>query len=284
MAAAGKAVSALEQQSRKIDHADSSRQAEQAKRQQQLLHQHEREKVAAQQGVQQQLANVDAQLRVKTAEYDGKKQAELALIQRQYVYSQLSAHRISSADITGISTALTAKLRENGIATAADFVHVRHWEGKVLFQLANNRQVHVPGIGETKAGRLMAWRDGLAARAWNNQPTVLPASTLQDLKSQHDAGVAGLLAEKRRLNGSLVQAQALLTTKMNLDRTDLIDQFRRENTAAAVVRADHEERLSRARQTFAMVGQEKRAVASELPVYRRISYRTYLGLTLFGAR
>lgn len=284
LAAAGKAVSTLEQQTRKMDRADADRKAEQTKRQQMLQQQYERSKLSAQQAVQQQLAGLDAQLHAKAVEHDRKLQYEIGLIQRSYVHAQLSSKSISSADITGISTALTTKLRENGIATAADFIGIDHWQGKVVFRLANNSQVYVPGIGDTKASRLMTWRNSQQARARSSQPTTLPTAARQALENQYQAGIAGVRAQKQRLSEALVTSQAQLTARLNLDRKDLIDQFSRNNTAAAQARAGHEAQLSRARQTFAAISKEKQTVDSETFAYRQISYRSYLGFLLSRTR
>ncbi|ATE55406.1 hypothetical protein CNX65_20715 [Actinosynnema pretiosum] len=209
----------------------------------------------------------------------------LAQAKKAHVLHHLARFPLKGAGIEGIGEALTAKLADSGIRTAADFTGVVRNPGQesvVLFRLAGGGAVRVPGIGEVKAGRVERWRLTLLKQAKAGEPVQLGPAERGALKARFAAESAKLDAEHSSAIAERERAVVLLKDRHRAEHAALLERLTRERADAARKRVEHDRavRESAVRVETAELGVRESRAAAE--AFRRVTYRRYALFALFG--
>ncbi|MCP2095009.1 MULTISPECIES: hypothetical protein [Actinosynnema] len=209
----------------------------------------------------------------------------LAQARKAHVLNHLARFPLRGAGIEGIGEALTAKLADSGIRTAADFTGVVRNPGQeagVLFRLAGGGAVRVPGIGEVKAGRVERWRLTLLKQAKAAEPTRLSPAERGALKARFAAESAKLDAEHSYAIAERERAVVLLKDRHRAEHAALLERLTRERADAARERVEHDRAVkeSAVRVRTAERGVRESRAAAE--AFRRVTYRRYAFFALFG--
>ncbi|MFF0572440.1 protein kinase domain-containing protein [Streptosporangium saharense] len=237
----------------------------------------------------QQLNPHDNQIQTLVTRKSEDLRRALEELQLQKVDAYLRRITLRSSSISGIGDTIVARLAVSGISTPADlvgfdYVSTGYQNPEVHLILANGSSIHVPGVGESRAASLVAWRDNHVQRALQqpNMPRALPASqrnaiearfaseesVLKDRRAQTEMG-----RQKGRSNLVQQQANALqqLTDRHSAAAQTAAQALQNANQRLATMRAEHHS-----------VVQEEQTLARQVAAYRQISYRRYLRTVLLG--
>ncbi|MEU5694458.1 hypothetical protein [Actinosynnema sp. NPDC020468] len=284
--AAQRAVAELDRTSEKFDRRADETKAAADRRRRESQQRHDHELTALQRTVQQALVRIDNELRSLITERAAAEQDSLAQRQREHVRHKLARFTIEAAGIDGIGATLVTKLRDAGIATAADFTGVHYnnsgqYQSRIAnFVLVNGYSVRVPGIGEVKAGRLDGWRAALAAEATADCPTSLTSAELHDIKSRFDARASTLREDHREVvTAGEAQREALLR-RLRKEQTALGAEAKTANETQARDRADHNRRLSEARAVADRAVRSAAEAGALADSYRAVTFGNYVRFLL----
>ena len=281
-------ISKLDQQQQEADRTAALENATQAGRQRQLEDKYNRELASVQQSTQQRLGSIDIQLRSLRDDRQRKLDTALQQLQKDHIQSHLAKFYLSSAQLSGIGSALIKNLHSCDIITAADFIGITYsTQGRypnriALFKLRSGRTVRVQGIGEVKADRLDSWRKMHQDQARLTQPTSLPNSSRRAIEDQFSARERQVMADRQGVADEIVRKQADIAQRLGAAKVALADQIRQAGTTAARVRADLERQKAEDSIKLNDEQLQMRIALAEMQAYRQISYVRYLRFTLRG--
>jgi len=218
------------------------------------------------QALNQELAQLNSrQQQISQAENDEISKAFQAS-QQVFLDSQLRMHSLYGASIDGLGEKLKARLRINGINTAADVSY---------------RMRHVDGIGYVKRQALQDWRQRLEIQIRSRMPSTLPSNQEAAIRSQYSQRRNAIEAEKNVARRSAQQKREGITSKYRQEKLRLDNQSQEVRRASAQKRTElsqsKREKSDLLRQWEKYQFEAKRAVDA----YGNISFSAYLKNVLF---
>lgn len=193
--------------------------------------------------------------------------------QIQFLNSQLSSYRISSASISGIGTELKSRLQSHGIWTAADILDVSIYDSASI--KTPRGIIKVYGIGPNKALALLSWKKNLEANIRYNIPSSLPSHEELNIKSAYEAQTKILYSQldnatkdyeqkKKNTISEYQQKQQELVKKI----TDIKNEFTKENYNIENNRKDYEKQVKEKQN-------ELKKVEIKMSYYKSINFINY---------
>ncbi|MET8142124.1 hypothetical protein ABZU32_17595 [Sphaerisporangium sp. NPDC005288] len=237
----------------------------------------------------QQLNPHDNQIHALVARKSEDLRRALEELQRQKVDAYLRRIPLRPGSISGIGDTMVARLAASGISTPADlvnfaYVSTGYQNPEIHLILANGSSVRVPGVGESRAASLVAWRNKHVQGALRqpNMPNALPTP-------QRNAIEARFAAEERVLKDRRAQTErARQKGRSNLvqQQADALRQLTDRHSAtiqtAAQALQNANQRLATVRAKHHSAVQEEQELTRQVAAYRQISYGRYLRTVLIG--
>ena len=240
--------------------------------------------------VNTRLASQIQQLQKQRSSLQSSEDREIAntlrLLQEQHVNSYLSRSSISSAKLPGIGPTIVRSLAGNGILTAADFTSVSYSSGlrggaqQVLIRLRNGNYVHPNGVGEKKARTLDSWRRSLEMQARATQPSRLPSTHAQAIKTKYIQQRQNLANEEQTAHARAPIELRQISQKWMQTHTSISAELVSARQAFAQERAQVDAQLIAAQKRASATTWQRDLAAREISAHREINYLRYLiGIT-----
>jgi hypothetical protein len=279
-------VESLDKERRSNDE-DERRKAEEVQRNQNETLRDERQGLQkAEQRMQAALQKL-AQTRAELASEEQKERATaLARLQQDFIHNELMRHSISSARISGIGPALTARLASGGVRTAADFrgtsVSSGGYYGREIayLVLANGQRIRISGIGPSKARALVSWRTDVENKARAKAPQTLPSSRSQQVQKKYAAKLKQIGVDEQNAR-RVAQGEANEIRSQSQQRqAKLRTELQNVRVAAMQRRTQLDQQL---RQGRTELDSEQWTLARkdrEADAYRQITFRRFLAASI----
>lgn len=171
--------------------------------------QERREIEAVEQGLGQELAQLDSRQHQIHQSENTELANALQRVQQEFLEGQLKMHSLYSASIEGIGEKLKCRLRMSGINNAAD---------------VTSRMRHVDGIGDVKRQSLLNWRQRLETQIRSRMPQMLPTSTAAAVRSQYAQKRNAIEIEKNTARNNAWQKRETITAKFRQEKQQLDNQ------------------------------------------------------------
>lgn len=259
--------------------------ADRDREQRELADRHKREVAERQADTARLVVEVERAKQALARRSHEEEQNLLAQARKEHVLGHLARFPLKGAGIEGIGAALTAKLADSGIRTAADFTGVLRNSGQesgTLFRLAGGGAVHVPGIGEVKAGRVERWRATLLKQAKATEPAQLSPAARGALKARFASESAKLEAEHSYTIAERERAVELLKDRHRAEHAALLERLTRERATAARDRVEHDRAVRESAVRVRTAERDVRESRAAAAAFRRVTYRRYALFSLLG--
>jgi membrane protein implicated in regulation of membrane protease activity len=234
------------------------------------------------------LSHVIRELAAINASETSRRQARLQQIQTAHVNQRLSLAQINKNPPPGIGAQLSKRLAQHGISTAADFSgfyvtgSTNTRDETTWIQLANNRQIHVDGIGPKKAQSLIDWRDRLISNARLTAPKQLSVTDERQIQSQLYADRERQEQQAAAAKQKAIQDQAAATNNIRARRLELDRQETEARDLASAQRANYERQIINAQLALATRRSALDQLNHRCRAYETVTFRRYVTFVTSG--
>ena len=215
---------------------------------------------------------------------NGAQELEKSLekLERNWIPGKLSYHLIRYSDIPRVGEGRIKALESYGIKTAADFTDINvdnHPPGEVVFQLADDSVVQIPGIGPKIGEALNTWRDKLESRYTEDMLNGLTIET-EKIRDRYSNKLENIEQKERDLRNDLKRTRIRALRDIESEEQKLIYQVNLQKQIYEDTCRNMKEKMMQKTLELGETLKEKQQIENELVNFENIIFTKFLKTTI----